>query len=95
MLNSYSVSEDSLNPEIINIKVKLKSKLNPRYIKLLGMAQVSTSGLTNSATSKHSLYQLKRSGKNGEPDVMGDIPIGSINLETALYQQHKGEEEKR
>lgn len=90
LLTSQNASEGTATKlnDAINIKVKLKSRKNPNYIKLLGAACVNTTHLQDSVKDTwFDLYQLK----DGKGDVLntetsiGKIRLHSCFLETSSY----------
>ena len=79
--------EPAEQDQTVTIKIKVKSKRNPNYIKLIGMAEIKMSQLISgtNTTSWFKLYSMK-GGQRGREEVISKDPIGKINLESNFFE---------
>jgi len=81
--------------QIVTIKIKIKSKKNPNYIKLVGMAEIKMSQLISGANTNSwfKLYSMV-GGQRGREEVISKDPIGKIHLESNFFENSSVEDEE-
>ena len=83
----FNIKQGGCQNDIVDLKIKLKNKNNPNYIKLLGMMKIPMPSLITMQSENSSawfpLYSLKKGTKESSktPEEMSSEPIGQINLE--------------
>ena len=83
---------------MVSIKIKLKSKSNSKYIKLLGMTSIEISKLVcaEDAFNWFHLYSLKRGEKEDDLLNLGaKDPIGKIKLESNFFENSSVDDEEQ